>query len=233
MKRFLMLLVSVMVTGSLLAQTADEIIAKHIDSTGGADAWKKVNSVVTEGTVQVQGSEVTVVQTILHGKGVRQDISVMGMNGFTTLTPTAGWIYMPFQGQQAPEPRTAEDVAESQDELDAQGSLVDYAAKGHTVEYIGTDDVEGTECFKIKLNKKGGTSETIFIDTKTYFLIRDVSIRKADGQQIEVTSTYSNFEKLPEGIVVAKSITLPFGELVISKYSINAPVEESIFSNSK
>lgn len=233
MKRFLMLLVSVVVTGSLLAQTADEIIAKHIDSTGGADAWRKVNSVVTEGTVQVQGSEVSLVQTILHGKGVRQDISVMGMNGFTTLTPTAGWIYMPFQGQQAPEPRTAEDVAESQDELDAQGALVDYAAKGHTVEYIGTDDVEGTECFKIKLNKKGGTSETIFIDTKTYFLIRDVSIRKADGQQIEVTSTYSNFEKLPEGIVVAKSITLPFGELVISKYSINAPVEESIFSNSK
>jgi hypothetical protein len=34
---------------------------------------------------------------------------------------------------------------------------------------------------------------------------------------------------LPEGVIVAKSMTLPFGELNMSKITINGPVDESIF----
>ena len=60
---------------------------------------------------------------------------------------------MPFQGQTAPEAKTAEELAEAQDNLDAQGELIDYAAKGHKVELIGKEDVEGTECFKLKVTK--------------------------------------------------------------------------------
>lgn len=213
------------------AQTADEIIAKHIEAIGGADAWKKVNSVKLEGTLIVQGTTVNMTQTILHGKGNRQDISVMGMNGFMIIAPTSGWNFMPFQGQAAPEPMTAEDVAEGQSELDAQGNLIDYAAKGHTVEYLGKDDVEGTDCYKLKINLKSGKSETYYFDSKSYLLIRSVSKQKANGQEAEITTNFSNYEKLPEGIVVPKSITLPFGEMNITKVVINAPVDESIFKN--
>ena len=213
------------------AQTADEIIAKHIEAIGGADAWKKVNSVKMEGTLIVQGTTVNMTQTILHGKGNRQDISVMGMNGFMIIAPTSGWNFMPFNGQAAPEPMTAEDVAEGQSELDAQGNLIDYAAKGHTVEYLGKDDVEGTDCYKLKINLKSGKSETYYFDAKSYLLIRSVSKQKANGQEAEITTNFSNYEKLPEGIVVAKSITLPFGEMNITKITINSTVDESIFKN--
>lgn len=213
------------------AQTADEIISKHIDAIGGADAWKKVNSVKLEGTLIVQGTTVNMTQTVLHQKGNRQDISVMGMNGFMIIAPTSGWNFMPFNGQAAPEPMTVEALAEAQSELDAQGILIDYAAKGHTVEYLGKDDVEGTDCFKLKINLKGGKTDTYYFDSKSYLLIRSVSKQKANGQEAEVITNYSNYEKLPEGIMVAKSIALPFGELNITKVTINATVDESIFKN--
>ncbi len=211
------------------SQTADEVINKHIDAIGGVDAWKKVNSLKMEGTMQVQGAELSVTQTVLHKKGSRQDISIMGMTGYIIVTPTEGWNYMPFQGQQAPEAMTAEDLAESQEQMDVQGSLIDYAAKGHSVEYLGKDDVDGTECYKVKVNKKGGSPETMYIETKTNYLIKSVSIKKANGQEVEVATSYSNYEKLPEGIVVAKSMTLPFGELNIGKIIINGAVDEAIF----
>lgn len=214
------------------AQTADEIITKHIEAIGGADAWRKINSVKMEGSMQIpSGPLVNMTQTILHGKGNRQDIIVMGMNGFIIITPASGWNFMPFNGQAAPEAMTAEDVAENQSELDVQGSLVDYAAKGHTVEFLGKDDVEGTECYKLKVNLKSGKPETMYFDTKSYMLIRTVAVQKANGQEAEVTTNFSNYEKLPEGIVVAKSIGLPFGELNITKVVINSPVDESIFKN--
>jgi hypothetical protein len=213
------------------AQTADEIITKHIEAIGGAENWKKVNSVKMEGNMQIQGATVTMTQTVLHGKGNRQDISFGGMNGYMIIAPTSGWNFMPFQGQQAPEAMTAEAVAEAQADLDVQGNLVDYATKGHTVEYIGKDDVEGTEAYKLKVNLKSGKSETMLFDTKSYLLIRLISTQKADGKEMEVITNFSNYEKLPEGILVPKSIGLPFGEMNITKVSINGPVDEAIFKN--
>jgi hypothetical protein len=214
------------------AQTAEEIVAKHIEAVGGAAAWKKVNSLYYEGKMTVQGAEVNVTLTVLNGKGSRQNISVMGMTGYQIITPTAGWNFMPFQGQTTAEAMTADELKQSADDLDVQGKLVDYKSKGHTVEYLGKDDVEGTECFKLKITTKAGNVETIFIDPKSYYVVRSVVKRTANGQESDVQSDLSNYKKLPEGIVVPFSITLPFGELVISKAEVNKQIDEATFKPS-
>lgn len=222
-------IVTLMSVLTVQAQSADEIVDKHIAAIGGKDNWKKVNSVVTEGNLTVQGADVTVVSTVLNGKGARQDISVMGMTGYTIITPSAGWNYMPFQGQTKAEPATEEMVKESADQLDAQGVLIDYKAKGHSVEYLGKEDVDGTECFKLKVTHKSGKTDTYFIDPATYYMLRSITKQKANGQEVEVTTNFGNFQKLPEGIVVPMSITLPFGEMIVKKVEINKAVDENIF----
>jgi lipopolysaccharide export system protein LptA len=237
-KLFSLFVAAVFSVAAVKAQTADEIVGKHIDAVGGAANWKKVTSMVLTGTMSVNGTDVSVVSTVLQNKGSRQDISVMGMAGYIILTPTAGWNFMPFQGQTAPEPMTAEDVKEGQDDLDAQGNLIDYKTKGHTVELIGSEDVEGTDCFKLKLGLKSGRSQTYFIDKKTYNLIKTITVRKANGQEMEVATTYSNFQKLPEGIIVPMSSNLPIGpgmnvDMTITKVEVNKTIDEAIFKPSK
>ena len=214
------------------AQTAEEIVAKHVEAIGGAAAWKKINSLSYEGKMTVQGAEVNVTLTVLNGKGVRQNISVMGLTGYQIITPTAGWNFMPFQGQTSPEPMTADELKQSADDLDVQGKLIDYKSKGNTVEYLGKDDVEGTECFKLKITSKAGNIETVFIDPKSYYIVRSVAKRTANGQESDVPTDLSNYKKLPEGIVVPFSITLPFGEMVISKAEVNKQIDESTFKPS-
>ena len=140
---------------------------------------------------------------------------------------------MPFQGQTQPEPLTDEDIKEGQPDLDAQDELVDYKEKGTAVELIGKDDVDGTECFKLLITFKSGKTESLFIDPKSYHIIRQVAKQKANGQEVEVITNLSNYKKLPEGIVVAMSIGLPFGELNVTKVEINKPVDEAIFKPSK
>ena len=212
------------------AQTMDEIISKHLDAIGGVEAWRKISSIREEGILMAQGAEISVVRTVLHNKGSRQDISLAGMNGYSIITPVAGWNFMPFQGQTQPEPLTEEDIKEGQPELDAQDELVDYKEKGSSIELVGKDDVEGTECFKLILTFKSGKTETLFIDPKSFHIIRQVAKQKANGQEMDVISNFSNYQKLPEGIVVAMSIGLPFGELNVKKVEINKPVDEAIFT---
>lgn len=233
MKKFLLSIFAVAAISFSYAQTADEIINKHITAVGGMDAWKKVNSIISTGTLQIQSAEIALSQTILNNKGSRLDISAMGMNGYQIVTPTAGWNFMPFQGQKAPEPITADDLKESQDQLDIQGSLVDYKTKGHTVELLGTEDIEGVEAHKLKVTLKNGKVQTLYLDPKTFYVIRQVSKQKANGKEVDVTTNLSNYQKLPDGIVVPMSVTLPFGEWVVTKVEVNKPIDENIFKPAK
>ncbi|MEO6638529.1 MAG: hypothetical protein ABIN25_09640 [Ginsengibacter sp.] len=235
MKKFLLSVFAFTMVSFSFAQdqTADQIVDKYIAAIGGKEAWSKVKSMVMTGTMKVQGTDIGIVATVLDQKGMKQEISVNGMTGYQIVTPVSGWNFMPFQGQKEPEPITADDLKESQEQLDVKGNLIDYKAKGHSIELLGTDDVDGVEALKLKETLKSGKVETIYIDPATYYIIRVVSKQKANGQEQEVTSDLSNYQKLPEGIVVPMSVKLPFGEMTLTKVDINKDIDEKIFAPSK
>ena len=212
------------------AQTVDEVINKHTDALGGKENWSKIQNVVMEGSLNIQGTEISLTLTQVHNKLNRQDINAMGMNGFDMLTDKDGWSYMPFQGMQKPEPKTADEVKESQSDLDVSGPLVDYAAKGHTVELLGKEDVDGTECYKIKASLASGKVVTFFIDPASYLIIRTTEKRKMNGQETELQTDYSDY-KLVEGVKMPYSITGPYGTVLISSIKVNQTIPDSAFKH--
>lgn len=66
-----------------------------------------------------------------------------------------------------------EEVTAQQYETDCAGGfpeLVNYAAKGHTIQLAGTDKVSKVPCFKIKMNLKTGQQVTYWIDQQTFLV---------------------------------------------------------------
>lgn len=230
--KFLTLSILAICTSAMtFAQTAEEIIAKHVDAIGGEANWKKINTIRQEATLSVQGMDLNVVIIAAHNKGVRQEFNVMGMNNYSIITPTGGWNYMPVQGQSKPEPMTEEQLKYGKDQLDVQGEVVDYKTKGHKIEKLDNEEVDGVSCFKIKLTRKNGNEIVYFIDPKNYYCIRTTSKVVANGQEVESIVNMSNFQKLPEGIVVAFTIEnsgIP-APININKVVVNGPVDESQF----
>jgi len=214
------------------AQTADEIVSKHIDAIGGAGNWKKITSIRKEGTFNVQGTDITLVLTQLNQKGLRQDISAAGTSGFIIITPTAGFSFLPFQGQTEVTPLPADAVKDGQEAMDVQGILLDYKTKGHAVELAGKETIDGVECFKLKITLNGGKVITDYIDSKNYYVVRHVATQHVGGQEAEQTTNFSNFQKLPEGIVIPMSLSQQF-DITFSKVEVNKPVDESIFKGDK
>lgn len=219
---------------SSFAQTADELLDKYIVAIGGKEAWKNVNSLITTGSMQVQGTDVTVVTSVLQGKGARQDIMVMGMNGYNIITPAGGWAFMPWTGQTEPMAASEVEVKQGADQYDMQSNLVNYKSLGSTLEYLGKEDLDGKPTHKLKMTQQSGKQETFYLDAGTYYVVRSVTRRSVNGQEDVRTTSFSNYQKQEGGIVMPLSIGLELGQgmtadLFISKVEVNKPVDESIF----
>lgn len=213
------------------AQTVDEVIDKHIEALGGKEKLASLKSVRMESTMSVQGMEIPMVTTRVHNVGQRVDISAMGMEGYIINTPTAGSTYMPFMGQSAAEAMPEEQVKEAVDQLDIQGPLLNYKDKGNTVELLGKEAVDGTECFKLKLTTKNGKSTTMFIDPKNFYIIRSVSKATVMGQEQELTVNFGDYKKTEDGYVFPHTIGGAFGQgdLTVTKIEVNKEIDEKIF----
>lgn len=232
-KTILTALTAVFFSLSMFAQTTDEIIAKHVEAIGGKANWDKISSMRVEGKIKSQGIEINLVNTMINKKATRSDITLMGMSGYTIITNTDGWMFMPFQGQTKPEPMTADDVKSAQNQLDFHDEFLNYKEDGKVLEDLGKEDVDGTECFKLKLTNKNGESNTYYIDPADYMILKMTNKSTADGQEHESSTSFSNYKKMDEGVIIAMNISAEYGDLETVKVELNPTVDEAIFKVSQ
>lgn len=228
-----------------MSQTADDVIGKYVQAMGGTDKIKSIISIYMEGiAVSPNGAEITSKTYRVQNKLYRQDID-FGMGSFTMIvTDKEGWFSNPRNGG-AFEPFPAEAVAAQQHEMDCQGSLLDYAGKGHKAELIGKETIDGMECYHIKLTLKSGRIINYFIENKNWYIIRTSAKqtggmfgggggRQGGGGDVEVITNYSDFKKTADGYLFPMTISRAgMGgrdmSTTIEKIEINKAVDAKLF----
>jgi opacity protein-like surface antigen len=220
------LLVSI---SSAFSQTADEVIAKYVDAIGGKQKWNSLNSLRVEGQIEVQGISIPFTMNAVQNKGTRTDAEFQGAKIIEIVTPTAGWSLNGLQGQSALQPMSEEDLKSKVDGIEIQDQLVDYAAKGHTVELLGKDEADGNEYFKLKVVTKLGIEKVHFIDTKSYLIYKTETTNKANGQEVKQEVKFLDYQTMENGIKMAFKQETGAMILVFKKISINPVIDESLF----
>ena len=212
------------------AQTVEEISDKFVTAFGGKEKLMALNSIKMDGSMSANGIDIGISVTVLNGKGSRTDIDVPGMEpSYRIVTPTKGWNLLTYAGQTSPEEASESTLKASQNALDLQTAFLNSKEKGYKLELLGKEAVNGSDAFKIKITNKGGAISTAFIDSKTYYRVKTLSTINIGGKDTEVTTTYSDFRKTPEGYVFPFTQTNTNGEINFSSIEVNKPVNESIF----
>ncbi len=220
------------------AQTVDDIINKYVEARGGKEKLNAINSVYMEGSRQMMGNEVLVKVTMVQGKLFRNDFEAMGTTGYTIVTPTEGWSFIPMQSPKV-EPIAADRLKTMQGQMDIAGPLVDYAAKGNKAELQGKETIEGKEVYKIKLTLSTGKDVIYYMDTKTNLLIqsRQMSAARGNNAPQEIITNYSDY-KLFDGIMFPQTIANPgsgmmAGSTTFDTIIVNKTIDESQYKPSK
>ena len=213
------------------AQTADEVLQKHIDAIGGKANWDKIKSLKMTGTMSQGGMDISMTQTTVNDKGMRMDISAMGQNGFMIITPTEGWQYMPFAGQTKPEAFPEEAVKMMKDQLNVKNTFLADKSLYTNLALDGQDTINSVACYKLKVTAKNGQNMVCYIDSKTYYVVRtEAKIKMGDSaEEQEMSNNYSDFKKQPSGIVLPMTFGSQQGDITFKTVEINKPVAENFF----
>jgi len=238
MKRWLLLALAVVCLGVYArSQTADELVQKNIEARGGLDKIKAVKTLRISGTSERSGrSPVAVVIERERPNEMRQDVTRAGMTSVQAYDGKQGWLINPFQGRKNPQLMGEDDLRDLQLDADIDGPLVDYQAKGSTVEYMGHDSVDGDDALRLKVTLKNGDVLYYDLDPDTYLEIRREAQEFIRGSVKERVTEYGSY-KAVNGVMYPFSLavwpktdpTLPV-TMTIDKVEVNVPLEESQFA---
>ena len=181
----------------LMGQTADEIIAKYVSTIGGAGKLSAVTSLRRSGKfIGGGGFEAPFVQENKRPNLVRQEFQFQGMTGVSAFDGKAGWKIEPWGGKKDPEDMGEDEMKSIVEESVFDGPLVDYRAKGNTVEYLGLEPVEGTDAIKLKVSVPNGDVYQYFMDTDYYVPIKIETKRMIRGGVREFETILGDYKEV-------------------------------------
>lgn len=205
-KTFACLFLAGLIGSAAWAQTADEIIQKNIEAKGGLAKIKAVQTVRMSGKMMMGGGmEAPMVMELARPGKLRMEFTFQGMTGVQAYDGKSGWSVMPFMGKKDPEPMSPDDLKQVENQADIDGMLVDYKEKGHQVEYLGKDEVEGTPVHKIKVTKKNGDLVTLYLDADSYLEIKADGKTTVRGQEVEGETVFGDYKEVG-GLIFPHSI---------------------------
>lgn len=177
------------------AMTADELIAKNIEARGGLEAIRAIHSLKLSGRLQAGGFEAEVSDYRRQGK-VRNEFSIQGMTQVRAYDGREAWAISPFGGRKDPQKLSADDIKDLGIEADLEGPLVDSAKKGHKLEYLGTEDIDGTEAHKLRVAYASGNEAVYYFDPDHFLEIRIVTKSWYRGSAFEGETDLGDYERV-------------------------------------
>ena len=113
--------------------------------------------------------------------------------------------------------------------------FIDYVKKGHTVTLEGKEDINGSECYKIKLvlNKNNNQDTTVYyyyLDSEYFMPV----LMKSWAKGQEVDTYLSDYQDVKDGLMMAYKMDIKVQDQVVqsialSNVEVDVAMNDSLF----
>ena len=210
-------------SSATFAQSLEEVLSKHIAARGGAEKLAAMKSFRQTGQLDLGGGRLATLATAQKRPNLlRMELIQPGMQtAVRAYDGKNGWMFMPMMGKTQPEaadPATQQELIE---ESDFGGALLDWKEKGHKLELLGRENVEGKDCYKIEVTRAGsGDKRQYFLDPDTFLEVRVTGTQQA-GAFSQTLSDNKAVEGLTFPFTSVVEMTAPNGQVQKFVYKVD------------
>jgi outer membrane lipoprotein-sorting protein len=194
----------------------DEIVAGNLAAKGGAEKLRAVTSVKMAGLIKGPGGVMPVVSWAKRPNMRRRENTTDGQVFVLGFDGTTVWAINPLISPRPREITGPQADMTRKDSSDFDSLLLDYKAKGHTVELVGTEVVGGVSMHRLKVTMKTGAIQEIYLNAQTLLESKMVMQVEQGGRKGTVASEFSNYKEV-DGITVPFHIRQTFNGQVMAE----------------
>jgi photosystem II stability/assembly factor-like uncharacterized protein len=186
--------------GTAYPLTVDEIVAKNVEARGGTARLAAIHSLRLTGKVVFGGGDFKIEAewaSLAKRPGmIRTEGTLQGLTAVDAWDGHEGWSVDPFQGRRDPQRNSLDESKSLARDADFEGPLVGWREKGHRVEYLGTEDVDGTPAHKLRVTLKDGDVQYIYLDPDVWLEIRVVTESHVRGTERVTETDLGSYEQV-------------------------------------
>jgi len=239
----LFVLVTLICSYTINAQTVDEIIDNYFENTGGVENWEKIEGVKMNAKVNQGGMEIPIEIVQLKSGKMMTTINFQGQSIKQGVFDGEVLWSTNFMTQKA-EKSDEESTNMVKNEMNQfPDPFLNYKEKGFTAELVGTETVDGSETFKIKLTttpniiegKEVPSIAYYFFDNENFVPIQvQEEIKVGPGKGMVSEIKLSDYQEAG-GIYMPFSMTQgvkgqPGAPINMDKIEINPTIDDSEFA---
>lgn len=216
-----------------------EIVAKNVAARGGLEAWRRVKTMVWIGHIESPHSPAPVVQFVLaqeRPNKTRFEVNAMGDRSLRIFNGTQGWKLRAARGQPDLRPYSPEEARFEADGPGIDGVLLDYAARGRSVEVAGVDEVGNSRAYHLIVRTGSGEAQQVWVDAQSFLEVRyDRPAPSAPDASRAVSVVYRDYKtfeglKIPSVIETGgKAGNMP-DRMVIDSVTLNPQLDAQTFA---
>ena len=225
-----------------MVQQVEEIIGNYLENTGGAENWENVKGIRMNASINQMGMEIPIEMVQLKDK-MYTKISIQGQEIKQGVFDGETLWSTNFMSMKA-EKNDQEDVDNIKNELaEFPDPFLNYKEKGFSVLLMGTETVEGSDVFKIKLSKKPMVVDgeevpnvsIYYFDSENFVPIMvHEEVMSGPGKGMIMESKMSDYQEV-EGLYFPFSMTQgvkdqPGQPITIESIELNPSIDDSEFN---
>ena len=229
------------VTESMPKSMEQELIDSHIAALGGLETIRSVESLRMTGEIYVPSAGMTMPVTITQKRPSKMyfkiEIPAMGAEMVQAYDGETAWEINPMQG--GTRKMTGEPARTIKEQADMDGILVDYEAKGFTMELVGEEDVKGSAAKKLKVLRPDSSEFFVFLDAASFMQVKVEAegTNPMTGAKVNVETFMMDYRDVG-GMMVPFGVEMLMDGEVFSKTTLqdvktNVEVDETIFAYPK
>jgi outer membrane lipoprotein-sorting protein len=217
------------------ADSADDVARIHIEAIGGKLRMNLLRTLQAAGRVNIDGRVLTFRLLAERPNRLRMETR----SGSRRIIQATDGVSAPWQLDPDAKPGRVtqlegEEAREFASDAEFDDPLVDYAARGYSIDYAGETQVGDRRAIKLLVTRRLVDSFQLMVDAETYFILQKVSVRVRQGRQVKMEITYDDHRPVAGIIIPHRYLTYADGRLlhetILESVEANAPVPPDSFT---